>query len=310
MVSKSSNKRKTIKKIIVLVSLAIIEAGIVIGLGYLILIFKSKIITPETEPPETEGITEVVSEDKTAPEIPKTDFQPVVDEWATSTGGNKSVLIYDIERDEIVGEYNTDENYNTASLYKLFVVYEGYRRLQNGTMDANAMAGTTGHTILECLNLAIRESHSPCAETLWGIIGHDELDNIIASDFNITNSEISHLISNPKDIAAMMKIYYNHTDIKNEGLIRQMKESFLIQPTTNYYNWRQGLPSGFYKANVYNKVGWDYNPDGKYWNIYHDAAIIEFPEENRHFIVVVMTNHVDFKNISRLGTMIENKFYQ
>ena len=130
MVSKSSNKRKTIKKIIVLVSLAIIEAGIVIGLGYLILMFKPKIITPETEPPETEGITEVVSEDKTAPEIPKTDFQPVVDEWATSTGGNKSVLIYDIERDEIVGEYNTDENYNTASLYKLFVVYEGYRRLQ------------------------------------------------------------------------------------------------------------------------------------------------------------------------------------
>ena len=81
-----------------------------------------------------------------------------------------------------------------------------------------------------------------------------------------------------------------------------------MQPITTY-NWRQGLPSGFSKANVYNKVGWDYNPDGGYWNIYHDAAIVEFPETNRHFIVVVMSNKVPFSKITNLGKQIEGYYY-
>ena len=86
-----------------------------------------------------------------------------------------------------------------------------------------------------------------------------------------------------------------------------MKDSFFNQPETSY-DWRQGLPSGFSRANVYNKFGWDYNPAG-YWNVYHDAAIVEFPEVSRHFVVVVMTNFVAFQRITEFGTMIENSFY-
>lgn len=248
---------------------------------------------------ENSAITEV--------EVAKVDFQPVVDEWAASVGGNRSVLIYDLERDEVVGEYNPKEDYGTASLYKLFVVYEGYRRVEAGEWNGDAMAGSTGNTILKCLDLAIRESNSECAEMLWAMIGHDRLDKIVRDDFKIVNSDISRLVSNPEDIMEMMKIYYVHPDIKDATLVAQIKDSFLVQPVKNYYDWRQGLPSGFTKANVYNKVGWDWN--GSSWNIYHDAAIVEFAEEDRHFIVVVMTNQVPFQRIRDLGKMIEDKFY-
>ena len=61
------------------------------------------------------------------PQIQAVDFQPIVDEWVESVGGNKSVLIYDLDRGELAGSYNSNEPYNTASLYKLFVVYEVYR---------------------------------------------------------------------------------------------------------------------------------------------------------------------------------------
>lgn len=259
-----------------------------------------EIIEEEIEAEQPEEVEEKVKE---------IDFQNIIDEWAATSNGNKSVLIYDLDLDKLVGSYNIEEEYNTASLYKLFVVYEGYRRIQNGEWDKDESVGWTGYTRLECLDLAIRESYSPCAESLWNEIGHDELDEIIMNDFEITNSYISGLSSNANDILKIMRLFYTHPDFSDEILVGQMKDSFLNQPITTY-DWRQGLPSGFSdRTLVYNKVGWDYNPDGKYWNIYHDVAIVEFPEEDRHYIVVVMTNRVSNRKIAELGTLIEEYFY-
>lgn len=315
MVSRKVNKRKAVKtkknkkiwiKVLLLVLLGLLVAGLTIGILWFINRQDETNIIPDT-PSISEPEPKSEESKITLPD--RIDFQPIIDEWVQTVGGNRSVLIYDLERDEIAASYNSDEKYGTASLYKLFVVYEGYRRIQNGEWNGNDTAGSTGYTILKCLDLAVRESHSPCAETLWAKIGHTELDEIIKKDFKIENSDISHLVSNPTDIMKILKIFYLHEDIKNEKLIASMKDSFLNQPTTTY-NWRQGLPSGFNKANVYNKVGWDYNPDGRYWNIYHDAAIVEFPDENRHFIVIVMTNRVPFERIRQLGTKIEETFYK
>lgn len=249
-----------------------------------------------------------VSPEKTEVEPKKIDLQMIVDNWVKNIDGDKGVLIYDLDRDEMVAEYNSNRSFATASLYKLFVVYEGYRRIERGEWKEDDVAGSTGHTISECLDLAVRESNSNCTETLWQMIGRDKLEKIVADDFGITNTSVEDLVSTPNDIAKMMKRFYDHPDISDEKLIVRMKDSFLNQPITEY-NWRQGLPSGFSDAvNVYNKVGWAYNDEEKVWDIYNDAAIIEFPEKDRHFIVVVMTNKVPYQQIRKLGTMIEEEF--
>lgn len=222
----------------------------------------------------------------------KIEFQSTIDDWVNSTAGDRSVIIYDLDRDEVAGAYNSSENYNIDSLYKLFVVYEGYKRVQSGEWDAA--------DVLDCLDLAIRESDSICAETLWDNIGTTELDeafNLNISDFSLSS----------EDIAGIMKSFYHLPETLDNSLATRMKDSFLNQPETTY-NWRQGLPNGFAKANVYNKVGWDFNTDAGYWNTYHDAAIVEYPAENRHFVVVVMTSHVPFQAISKLGALIEEAF--
>ena len=85
-----------------------------------------------------------------------------------------------------------------------------------------------------------------------------------------------------------------------------MKDSFINQPSTEY-NWRQGLPSGFEVANVYNKVGWEYDDKTGNWRIYNDAAIVEYLEKDRHFVVVVMTSSVGFDQIKRFGQMLEQQ---
>ncbi len=161
---------------------------------------------------------------------------------------------------------------------------------------------------MECLDLAIRESYSPCAEAPWSEIWHDVLDEIIENDFDIHGSDISALTSNVEDILQMMLLFYRHPEISDADLATQMRDSFLNQPVTTY-DWRQGLPSGFVRANVYNKVGWSYNANKGIWDIYHDAAIVEFPETDRHFAVIVMTNAVDYVDIRNFGADLENYYY-
>lgn len=306
MVHGKTNKRKAINKARIVFSLLSI---VTIALACAVLVAvrnnnssndgidAEEIINPETEP----------EENTPTPEISEINFQPTIDNWANATSGKKGIVIYDLDLDKIVGEYNSNEKFQTASLYKLFVVYEGYRRLQNGTLTSNEPAGSTGYTILECLDLVIRESYSPCAEALWAIIGHDELNEIARNDFGIPDVIVSNLTATPLEITQIMNIFYEHDEILNPTLIFRMKDSFLNQPATSY-NWRQGLPSGFSnKVNVYNKVGWNY--DGKKWTIYDDAAIIDFINEDRHFIIVVMTSGIDYREIRKLSTQIEETFY-
>lgn len=318
MVSRKTRRRQTMKMKkqkqhnLLVILMMVFSVGMAICVGFLVR--KSLPSMYQNNSPSNENVQEASSEPEPEPVEPDTPkakpitFQPMIDNWVSRIGGEKSVLIYDVENEENVGEYNLNRNYSIASLYKLFVVYEGYKRVQNGVWAGDAAAGSTGYTISKCLDLAIRESNSACAETLWQMIGRDEMERIISSEYMIVDSDINHLVSNVGDVADMMKIYYAHPDITDETLLSQMWGSFLNQPITTY-NWRQALPSGFSKANVYDKVGWDFNPDGGYWNIYNETAIVEFPEEDRHFIVVVMTERVPFERIRELGTSIEQTYY-
>ena len=246
------------------------------------------------------------------PTLPQAiNLQPLVNSWATSTGGEKGIIIYDLDRSEVIGEYNADEVFETASLYKLFVVYEGYRLVDGGEWDGMEVIDYRGYTIQQCLDLAIRESDSTCAEQLRQKMGRDNLDESIRSRYGI-DVITSALVASPREIMEMLKVYYLHREVRDAGLVEQMKDSLLNQPVT-IYDWRQGLPSGFSDAVVvYNKVGWNYELNdaedensGGHWTIYNDAAILDFTERGRHFIVVVMTSEVPFWKIRQFGTAIE-----
>ena len=270
------------------------------------------VVVPEEEPVKP-------SEDNTTKpnKLSVIDFQPAIDGWVSSTGGEKGVIIYDLDLDKVVGEYHADTKFKTASLYKLFVVYEGYRRVQNGEWKADDVAGNTGRTIIKCLDLAIRESDSECAETMWNMIGRENLNKIVQAEYGIPSITVSTLMATPREIMQMMRIFYEHKEIKDQNLLDTMWDSMLNQPITEY-NWRQGLPSGFTAdAKVYNKVGWAYvideedekgNAVAGHWDIYNDAAIVDFKTQNRQFIIVIMTNNVPYQRIRAFGTLFEEMF--
>ena len=238
----------------------------------------------------------------------KIDFQSVIDNWVNSVGGKKSIVVYDLDRDEISGIYDEHERYATASLYKLFVVYEGYMLVESGKWKADDAVGATNYTIEECLDLSIRESNSVCAETIWGMMGEKYLDGVVVNKYGLKNTTVSDFESTAEDITMIMKKYYSRMTANDDSLTVRMKDSFLNQPATEY-DWRQGLPSGFSdKVKVYNKVGWEYD-DVDHWNLYHDTAIIDFPGYDRHFVITVLTSGVPYQSIRKFGKLIEESFY-
>ena len=238
------------------------------------------------------------------------DLENVVETWLADFSGSAGIFIQDLDENTVLVDYNSDKYFSTASLYKLFVVYEGYSRIERGELDPDELIAN-GQTLSTCLDLAIRESNSACAETIWQLIGHDELDEIVRETYGIKNTFVSSLQSTPRDIATIMELFYKHADFSEETW-QKIADSMLNQPITTY-NWRQGLPSGFSVANVYNKVGWEHSGVGDLWLIYNDASIVSFDELDRHFLVVVMTENSTVVEISDLGRQIENvilEFYQ
>lgn len=267
----------------------------------------SEMVEEDQNEPEPEV---TLPEDSVEPEpeiVRAVDFQPAVDAFVQSTrGGNVGVAIYDLDLERMVGEYQSDKKFATASVYKLFVAYEGYLMLMRGELVADDIVA--GHTVLECLDLAIRESDSSCAETIWRRIGYDNLDRIMEEQYGMDGIEVSRLTVTPLEVVNLMKMYYYIGEKVNAELLAQIKDSLLNQPAGEY-DWRQGLPKGFSEvAQVYNKVGWNWDPEEERWTIYNDAAIIDFVSEERHFIVVVMTNGVSPLAIRRLGAQIEAIF--
>ncbi len=246
---------------------------------------------------------EVTPEPEEDPKPEFIDLQPTVDQWAASIGSNAGVYIYDLDNDKVAASYNHESIFFTASVYKLFFVYEAYLRINQGLDDPNEYFAD-GKTRIECLDLIIRESYNPCADPLRNeLMG--EIGDIIANKFKIENTSNGALNASAKAVADMLKIYYKHEDLSEE-LWGKIADSMLNQPTTTY-NWRQGLPSGFSEAKVYNKVGWSYNTEENHWSTYNDAAIVEFTNLKRHYIIVVLTRNTSHKKLIKLGQLIEQK---
>ena len=274
----------------------------------------SALITSEDEGESASLNTESTPTEDAVEKPDFVDLQSTLDEWVSSTSGTKGVVIYDLDSERVAAEYRPDADFNTASLYKLFPVYLGYTKVENGELDSSAKAAS-GYTVGKCLDLAIRESNSTCAESLIQLLGPRQVQKA-AEAWGAKNTNVKGLQSTPEDIIKVLQKYYQHSELSDETYTKIL-DSMLEQPPINNglcdgpCDWRQGLPNGCSnQSKVYNKVGWEHG-DGNYWNLYHDAAIVETPSnlENtpHHYAIVVMTSKINPTKIAALGEKIEKK---
>lgn len=271
-------------------------------------------IVSEVEP------SEVQPEDTSAVSEPQfINFQTVVNRWKTSIGAKVGLMIYDLDNDQVAAELNANQVFSTASIYKLFFAYVGYQDIDSGDIDPDQPFVITNdyragsYTFSECLDLMIRESYNGCADPVRSNQRLYRRAEALIDELDLTNTTNGGLSSTPADLTAFLKFLYQNHDLSAESWA-SFQDSMLNQPPTqvseeSIYDWRQGLPTGFSDSvNVYDKVGWAWSNTDEYWTIYNDAAIVEFPDLNRHYIIVLLTADLYEDppiSLQKLGTELE-----
>ncbi len=271
---------------------------------------------PSTPPSQPDPPTPSTPDPGEIHEAKFIDLQPVVERWRQTLRPEEKVgiMIYDINNSRTAASYNADRVFNVASVYKLLFAYDGYRQITLGREDPDAIFTSTSDkgelTLSQCLDLIIRESYNGCADKMASDRTRISRVNNLISELDMTNTTNIGLESTAADITKLLRQYWRHTDLSS-GAWQQLSDSMLNQPvlesgTNALYDWRQGLPSGFSNdVLVYNKVGWEWN--GRSWNIYADAAILDFTKYQHYYTAVVLTKDLSNSNkLSQLGRMIED----
>ena len=248
------------------------------------------VVSAQIEPQEAEqSIADIPAEKPFFADI--TAVQQEIDNWAASLpqGSSASVVVADTDG-TVLAEYNKDESYFAASIYKLYVAYAGYQQVDATVVEPEELY-VNGNTRIECLDLMIRDSDSPCAEKLWNELGKQELtDQLIG--YGIKDSSMTNITTTASDAAIMLGRI-----VRGQGLELPSKTAFLESMKEQIYT--RALRTGFSDAvTVYSKVGF------RDLDEYHDVGIIELAN-GRQAILSVMTNNVGTSRIADLASSLE-----
>lgn len=206
---------------------------------------------------------------------PLVNLQPVVDEWLAKQTAEYSIVVYDPANKQIIASNKPDEKYFAASLYKLFVAYLALVDFQNGTQNPDEELWG-GYTRKECVDLMIRESHSPCGEAMMADMGQEALRERV-SQMGIENTIFAGITTTARDSALILQYIVEGRDLNAENTAF-LRDAMRVQPE----KYRRGLPQGAPEAIWDTKVGWnqEYN--------YHDVGIMTLPN-GREYVVAILS---------------------
>jgi beta-lactamase class A len=156
----------------------------------------------------------------------------------------------------------------SASLYKLFVARELFRRIAAGQLDPQHASGDGHHDVQDCLRLMITVSDDACGVAGLHMVGGGGLDPALHGDGFADTSLASPQRTSAHDVAELLKQEHDgHTALYQ--LLAQQQVNDRIPPA---------LPPGSVEAHkTGDRTGWA-----------HDAAVIK-TADNNSFIVAVLT---------------------
>lgn len=228
--------------------------------------------------------TSSATKEETAKTSSTAKLQTIVDSMSTSYGSNVAIVLDDLSTGGSAS-VDADVQYVSASIYKLFVAYGIYRKIDTGEVsltDSMSAYGTSS-TVQECVSLMLTISDNTCGVALGQLYGWADLDSMLSAQgytgTQLNNYDDSGYLDSDKlttanDVATLLTRLYNGTLLSANSTSQFIE---LLKADQINYMLPSGLPSGTVCAH---KVGYlaDYQ---------HDAGILY--GTNGDMIVVMLT---------------------
>ena len=202
--------------------------------------------------------------------------------YAKDHSGTFGISLIEMDGKKRRANYNGDQQFVTASTYKLFVAYSLLKRIDAGTKDWESNAN--------CFNKMISLSDNSCAEAFLNSIGltnvTKDINLIGLNNSNFTKAGGPYTTANDLSLLlGMLQSGQNFSALNRERLINAMKNNV----------YRKGIPSGA-SGVVADKVGF-------IDDLLHDGAIVYSP--NGTYVLVVMTKGSSWATIADLAKQID-----
>ncbi len=226
------------------------------------------------------------------PIVPLVDLQPTLDAWLARTGVDYGVEVYDIANQKVIAAHQPDKQYFTASIYKFYVAYLTYQRLQSGEFtDKPNLVGS--QSVLDCLHNTIHTSDSPCGEALMADLTQTVMQRELTA-FGTTNTEFPRFVTTAHDANVMLTRLALQKDLKPEW-----EAKLLHSMETQIYS--RGLMRGFADAKVASKVGFNETIN------FHEVGLVTYPDGRQYAVSIFTQGQGSSRPLGDLAALFNEK---
>jgi len=211
-------------------------------------------------------------------------LQTITDNMANSYGANIGLVVTDLSNGASAST-NADTQFVSASIYKLFVAYDVYKKIDAGSVSYNddlARYGTSG-SVSTCLTAMITVSDNDCGKALGKLVVWADLDTLLAKEgyshtvlnnYDATGTLVCDKLTSASDVARLLEKLYDGTLLSKTSSAQFIE---LLKGDDIDYMLPAGFPSGTVIAH---KVGFldQYQ---------HDAGIVYGTKKT--MLVVMLT---------------------
>ena len=214
----------------------------------------------------------------------KQQLQAITTVMTDKYGTNIGLVITDLSNGASASA-NADTQFVSASIYKLFVAYDVYKKIDAGSIsyDDSLARYDTSQSISSCLSAMLTVSDNDCGKALGKLVVWSDLDTLLADEgythtvlnnYDANGAIVKDKLTSASDVARLLNKLYSGTLLSKASSTQFIA---LLKGDAIDYMLPSGLPSGTVVAH---KVGFldEYQ---------HDAGIIYGTKKN--MLVVMLT---------------------
>jgi beta-lactamase class A len=219
------------------------------------------------------------------------EIQSVLDAFSARYPGQFGIVTTDLKTGASAN-VNANQQMVAASLYKLFVGYGIYKKVDAGELKLSSTAKGSSLSVRDCLYKMITISDNDCGYSLGSMVGWAKLDadlkglGLTQTKVNNYISESSGAVNSDKQTSAADVSLFLTRFYRGELLSKESTAAYTeVLKATTMNTWlASGLPSG----TVFG------HKTGALYNLVHDAGIVY--GANGDYLLVVMSR--DWQNAS------------